>query len=304
MAAPSKKKASAGHKLGQLIGDWLEEFFVFPLLNQVAETLHLFLDARFVERPARGEKIVWQDEEGNSVDYDFVLELDGSRDRIGVPVAFLECCWRRGARHSKDKARDDAGKLLPMKNVYPTARFLGMIWAGICTEPARELIRSRSIDLFYIPKEKIIDAFERNGLIMDYPDKTPEFDKLMLASSFETNLTTKKRKDVADTLMELVGKAAMTAYIDLVRARLSALPQEIRIVLRHESAPLTFVSTEEVRSFLEQPSFQMNYPIESYVYQATYSDGAEFEKVVDSMAALKTINGQVERLANHVKCLP
>ena len=39
--------ASSGHSLGQKVGDWLEEFFVLPLLNQVAWHLKLFLDNRF-----------------------------------------------------------------------------------------------------------------------------------------------------------------------------------------------------------------------------------------------------------------
>ena len=56
-------------------------------------------------------KIQWKDEDGNTVDFDFVLELDGTPDSVGVPVAFVECFWRRGSRHSKDKARDDSGKL-------------------------------------------------------------------------------------------------------------------------------------------------------------------------------------------------
>ena len=76
--------ASAGHKLGQLIGDWFEEYFVLPLLTNVAKGLRLYLDCRFQNRSARGEKILWADEEGNSVDYDFVMELEGSDAAMGV----------------------------------------------------------------------------------------------------------------------------------------------------------------------------------------------------------------------------
>lgn len=299
MAVKRKENASSGHKLGQLIGDWLEEFFVLPLLNQVAETLQLFLDSRFIQRDARGEKIVWKDEDGNSVDYDFVLELGGTLEKLGLPVAFFECCWRRGARHSKDKARDDSGKLIPMRNSYPTTRFLGIVWAGICTVPARDLLRSRDIDLFYIPKNKIVEAFGKSGLAIDYPDKTPEKGKRSLASSFEMAFTRDKHEIVADALIELIGPAAVSSFINLIRARLSALPQEIRIVLRHESLPLIFASADEVTRFLEEPSFQMDNPTSSFVYQVTYSDGVEFEKAADSIDALKVVHSQVQRLAEH-----
>jgi hypothetical protein len=127
------ERASAGHKLGQLVGDWFEEYYVLPLLTQAAQELRLFLDNRFIERSARGDRILWKDIDGNEADYDFVLELGGTNNETGIPVGFVESFWRRGARHSKDKARDDSGKLMPMRDTYPTARFLGIVAAGAFT---------------------------------------------------------------------------------------------------------------------------------------------------------------------------
>jgi hypothetical protein len=101
----NSRRVSSGHKLGQLIGDWFEEYFVLPLLKTVANELHLFIDSRFIKRTVRGSKIEWLDSDGNRVDYDYVLELHGSENEIGIPVAFVECFWRIGARHSKDKTR-------------------------------------------------------------------------------------------------------------------------------------------------------------------------------------------------------
>lgn len=125
-------QSSAGHKLGQLVGDWFQDSFVTPLLKDVADRLGLFLDHRTCRRnpEMRGGRILWADEDGNQVDYDFVMELGGSAETRGIPVAFLECFWRRGSRHSKDKARDDSGKLMPMRSAYPTARFLGIVASG------------------------------------------------------------------------------------------------------------------------------------------------------------------------------
>lgn len=34
-----KEQSSAGHKLGQLVGDWFQDCFVMPLLQEVAERL-------------------------------------------------------------------------------------------------------------------------------------------------------------------------------------------------------------------------------------------------------------------------
>ena len=69
----ANKNASSGHKLGQLIGDWYEEYFVLPLLKKAADALELFVDSRFVDREIREGKILWKDVDENSVDYDYVL---------------------------------------------------------------------------------------------------------------------------------------------------------------------------------------------------------------------------------------
>ncbi|MCI5162731.1 MAG: hypothetical protein D3917_12080 [Candidatus Electrothrix sp. AX5] len=62
------RNASSGHKLGQLIGDWYEEYFVLPLLQEVGKKLKLFVDSRFVTRTARNGRVIWEDLDGNSVD--------------------------------------------------------------------------------------------------------------------------------------------------------------------------------------------------------------------------------------------
>jgi hypothetical protein len=295
--------ASAGHKPGQLVGDWFEEYFVFPLLKDVAERLHLFLDCRFQNRSVRGEKILWADEDGNLVDYDFVMELEGSDAETGSPVAFFECFWRRGSRHSKDKARDDSGKLAPMRQVHPTARFLGIIASGDFTLPARQLILSRDIDLFYVPKDKIIAAFSATGMQMNYPDDAPENEKQPLAEEFEKHLTGKRKNQVADKLRMLLGKPAVNTYLDRVRAALGATPQEIRFLARHDSAPRVFETIPDATTFLKTPDFDFGNPTEKYVYQITYSDGAEFDRQVDSLENLRLLHEQTARLATHMAIL-
>jgi hypothetical protein len=238
--------------------------------------------------------------DGNNVDYDYVLELHGTEDEIGIPVAFVECFWRRGARHSKDKARDDSGKLMPMRETYPTARFLGIVAAGNFTKPARDLIRSREIDLFYVPKDKIIKAFSENGLVMDYPDNSTETEKLRIVSVFEKTFNKEKKEQVQHSLITQVGTPSINSYVDRVRAALSALPQEIRFILRHDSTPLIFESLVEASKFLKKPNFRMGKPEKSYLYQITFSDGSEFEKTVASLENLKRLHKQIALLASHL----
>ena len=298
------KRASSGHKLGQLVGDWFEQYFSLPLLRQVAGELELYLDNRFVSRPLRGgEKVIWRDVDGNAVDYDFVLELGGSDEERGVPVAFVECFWRRGARHSKDKARDDSGKLRPMRATYPTARFLGILAAGDFTQPARSLVLSQEIDLFYVPKDKVVSAFAENGLDIDYPDQIEEGHKEQIVIEVEAKFSEKKKGNIARSLVGLLGRATVDSYIDRVRSKLSALPQQICLVLRQDSAPIVFEVIMAATEFLENPTFSMDDPTESYLYQVTYSDGSEFESMVGSVDELRTLHGHISDLAEHMNHL-
>lgn len=296
--------ASSGHSLGQKVGDWLEEHFVLPLLQQVARRLKLYLDHRFRTRKARKrDKILWKDEDDNEVDYDFVMELDGTDRRMGIPVAFFECFWRRGKRHSKDKARDDSGKLAPMREAYPTARFLGIIAGGDFTGPAGTLVQSRRIDLFCVPKAKILAAFERHGLQIDYPDRMPEEKKAQLVEAFDRAMSAAIKPKIAATLRALVGETSISSYVDRVRAALGALPQELRFILQRRSKPVVFESIPDATEFLNDPRFDFTSPTQSFIYEITYSDGSEFERPVRTMDDLRKLHHDIERLAQHVASL-
>lgn len=297
--------ASAGHKLGQLVGDWFEEFFVLPLLQTAADHLNLYLDSRFHSRKVRGgAKILWRDVEGNAVDYDFVMELDGSDETLGIPVAYFECFWRRGKRHSKDKARDDTGKLLPMRAVHPTARFLGLVAAGDFTAPARTLVQTRQIDLFYIPKAKIVGAFAAHSLQMDYPDRLAESEKAKLAAAFQEDLTPANKRQVAETLRQLVGETSLATYVDRVRAALGALPQEVRFLAQRRSSPAVFETIADATKFLKAPTFDFSAATEDFAYEITFTDGTEFERELDTLDDVRDLHQRIERLAAHMASLP
>ncbi|MBP7963592.1 MAG: hypothetical protein KBG20_14520 [Caldilineaceae bacterium] len=297
---PNDNIVSSGHKLGQLIGDWAERYFVLPLLQKVADELSLFLDSRFVDRPVRGEKILWPDADGNHVDYDFVLELNGTPDRLGIPVAFIESFWRRGIRHAKDKARDDSGKLVPMREAYPAARFLGIIAIGAFSRPAISLVHSREIDLLYVPKDKLVKAFAKLNLVMDYPDTESEQVKQAIATTFSTAFTLETKLAVAEELINQMGRASISSYVDRVRSKLAALPQEFRFIQRLDSQPVVFDSIDEATAFLAQPQFSKAHYTESYVYQVIYSDGSEFERTIESVSELRLLHGQIVALADHM----
>ncbi len=297
--------ASSGHKMGQIIGDWYEEYVVLPILAYVAAKLKLYLDSRFIERECGDKKVIWEDIDGNAVDYDFVMELGGTSSHRGVPVAFFETFWRRGARHSKDKARDDTGKLLPMKHTFPTARVLCVAAAGDFTAPAREYVQSRGVELFYIPKSQILRAWAENGLIIDYPDKATEAEKTQIVSNIAETLREKPeiKQKTADSLFTIVGKNTMMSFERLLLSKLGAAPQEYKIIIQQQSDPLSFMTYQEVDVFLRQSIKYPKLPHRSFIYEVVFGNGDSFLRDSLSLSELRRYHDELKQLIVHVEKL-
>lgn len=294
--------ASAGHKLGQVIGDWWEEFVLVPTLSDVAEKLDLFLDHRFRDRPIRESKIIWSDSEGNKVDYDFVLELGGTIGKLGVPVGAVECCWRSGSRHSKDKARDDTNKLLPMRSTYPTCRFLAMAWAGELTEPARDYARSRNIEVFWIPKEKVIKALEQVGIDISYTDSMQEKGKNALMREVQKKFKGSVKVAAAEALKKQMGPQFFNNFSTAIEHALSAVPQSITLTASIKSLRKTFADSRQATAFLERDQV-WQYPDQapnSYEYEVVYSDGSDFILEVSSIEGVREVHDNVVALETHM----
>jgi hypothetical protein len=295
-----KKTSSSGHKLGQIIGDWYEEYFAYPVLQKVADELGLYIDSRFKQRECRGEKIIWEDIDGNAVDYDFVLELGGTDKEKGIPVAFFETFWRRGSRHSKDKARDDSGKLLPLKDTFPTARVLGIISAGNFTKPAKELVISRGIDLFYIEKENIINSWKTHNITVDYPDNSTEAQKSKLAKTVIAELKKDKSlyENVAKSLIEIINSKTISSYILNLKSKIGAVPQKYSIEIQSKSVPIIFSNYKDVDDFLtgKEPDISELETNQYYSYRVDFFDGTDFYRDNLSWDEILDLHNDIKRL--------
>jgi hypothetical protein len=303
-----KKASSSGHKLGQLVGDWYEKNIAATIFESVAKDLGLYLDHRFKERECRGGKIIWNDLDDNSVDYDFVIELGGNDKKLGIPLAFFETFWRRGARHSKDKARDDSGKLLPMRNTYPTARVLGIVSAGDFTRPAQEYVKSRDIDLFFIPKDNIVQAWRESGIEVDYLDGADEEAKSKLAESAQVELLKgSKEKEIAKNLYKICGEEVFTSYKNKLKACISSVPMSFGFTSVYLGEQVTFNDHVKAKEYLSNFTKTEKVETENFdhkiVYKAIFSDGTIFERdnldVVDALA----LHEQVGIVADYFKKL-
>jgi len=219
--------ASPGHKLGQVVGVLLQQALREPLMK-FASRYNLYCDTQG-ERPGvrKGRKVTWRDSRGNTHDLDYVLERGGSATQRGDPVAFIEIAWRRYTKHSRNKAGELEGTLLPLRETYPSTRFVGAILAGRFSEGGIQQLRSAGIEVLYIPFETVCAAFESKGIRISYPEKASPEEKAALSQTLD--LTDVQLADVAASLWDAI-KDEYRAFEAKLTEAISRSPVQIRVV--------------------------------------------------------------------------
>lgn len=196
---------SDAHRLGQLIGNMLESA-MRPQLHSVLSPSH-FLDSVSTSRTARKgkKKVTWKDAQGNKHDLDFVIEQNGTDSVVGNPKAFIECAWRRYTKHSKNKAQEIQGAILPVADTYANHKpFLGAILAGDFTAPSLQQLISHGFHVLYIPYEEIVQAYlSATGFDISYDEDTTPEDLKLKADTVE-NLSVQQLNDVIQQLTSTI----------------------------------------------------------------------------------------------------
>ncbi len=167
--------SSPSHRFGQIIGELLEEI-ITPQLQSFCEARGLFLDKKGTRGSARdGKKVTWTDKYGNSHDLDFVIEKDGNKDVRGRPLAFIEAAWRRYTKHSRNKAQEIQGAILPIaEQHYWDKPFLGVILAGVFTNGSLAQLKTSGFEVALFPYESIVTSFSAVGIDAKFDEETPD----------------------------------------------------------------------------------------------------------------------------------
>lgn len=191
------------HKLGQLIGEFIESYFEQEL-KDICQSRQLYLDVVGVDRKARkGKKVTWYDVYGSKHDLDFVIERDGSDEELGLPVAIIECAWRRYTKHSKNKAQEIQGAVLPIAAKYKYHKpFLGAVIAGEFTAPSVAQLNACGFETIYFEYLDIVKAFAESGATIKYGEDTPDEDATAMIATFES-LTADQLQTIFDRVVEL-----------------------------------------------------------------------------------------------------
>jgi hypothetical protein len=178
---------SAGHKLGQMIGNFFEEFFS-DTFKEFALERNLYCDRKGPRPAVRGDKlkVTWHDSDGNPHDLDYVLEVNGSEARQGKPIAFIELAWRRYTKHSRNKSGEIEGSLLHLRDTYKSCRFIGALLAGEYSEGGLRQLLSHQIVVLHVPFGKIAEAFRGRGIDLAYPENASDELKRQVIAEWES----------------------------------------------------------------------------------------------------------------------
>jgi hypothetical protein len=223
---------SPSHKFGQIIGELLERTLYAPL-KTIADKHGLYLDYRH-PREARGNKskVAWRDHGGNSHDLDYVLEAGGSETVLGKPKAFIETAWRRYTKHSRNKAQEIHGAIIPLGETYREQRpFLGVVLAGVFTEGSLRQLRSHGFGILFFPYEDIVCAFATAGVDAAFDEDTPDAALQKKVDAYQS-LTRDAKESIVKTLRKL-RRNELRTFMQSLEVSLTRTITRIRIIALH-----------------------------------------------------------------------
>jgi hypothetical protein len=282
---------SPAHRFGQIIGEVLESA-IRPIVEAVAIEHGFYLDAKR-PRKARGgkSKVAWVDGKGNSHDLDYVIEAGGTDDKIGAPKAFVEIAWRRYTKHSRNKAQEIQGAIIPlMERYFDSHPFLGVILAGVFTAGSLNQLRSLGFNVVYFPYESVIAAFASVGIDAAYDEDTPDAHLKRKVTQYK-KLKVSDRERIAAFLREL-HKAELVTFSAALRTTLARSILSVYILPLHGS-PRILGDVAEAIAFIE--AFDESKPCEPftrYEVGVRYSNGDEIRgQFKDKMTAVAFLRG-------------
>lgn len=276
---------SPSHRFGQVVGNLLEEILL-PLLIQFTSARGLYLD-RHGKRVARpGKKVCWEDKYGNKHDLDFVIERDGSSETVGKPVAFIEAAWRRYTKHSRNKAQEIQGAVLPVAEKYPwDTPFLGSVLAGVFTDGSVNQMKSVGFKVLLFPYDTIVDAFQAVGINARFDESTLDHVFAQTVSQIE-GLSVASRDVLKKHLLD-ANRAAIEEFLDSLSKRLDRAVEQVLIV------PLSgtdhaFESVSDALDFINEfDEAEHNGQFRKYELIVRYSNGDRIDATFSDKAGAK-----------------
>ncbi len=281
---------SPAHRFGQIIGDVLEAA-IGPVLAEFAKKHGLYLDRKGPRPCRRGLKCTWKDLNGNLHDLDFVLERGGAPQKKGTPVAFVETAWRRYTKHSRNRAQEIQGAIVPLAETYRSAGpFKGAVLAGVFTDGALTQLRSLGFTVLYFPYVTVVDVFRKSGIDAFSDEDTPDAEFQKKVDAYE-RLSARKRANLARKLLAANGTGLKEFVASLEAAATRQIRRILILPLHGEVCDVTTVDAAL--------QFIQNYdgkgdgkPVVRYEIQVSYNNGneirGEFNEKTSAIEFLRT----------------
>jgi hypothetical protein len=285
---------SPAHRFGQLIGELLEAV-VRPELESFCEVQGLYLDHQKKKRPARsGKKVSWADQYGNVHDLDFVIERDGTDQQIGRPVAFIESAWRRYTKHSRNKAQEIQGAILPLAEKYKWNNpFLGTVLAGVFTEGSLEQLRSLGFQVLYFPYESLVAAFQAEGIDIAFDESTSD----SVFGKTTRHIESLPPAQMAKIQQQLVvaNRIAIDDFLAALRNRLSRYVTRVVVIPLYGRVNV-FVTLEDALRFLDgHMIYEGSGEFRKYEIRVEFSNGDKVDAFLEAKDKVKEFLNFVAR---------
>jgi hypothetical protein len=225
------------------------------------------------DRSARkGKKVKWLDGYGNSHDLDFVLERGGTPNKIRQPVAFIESAWRRYTKHSKNKAQEIQGAVMPVRDRHRySAPFMGCFLVGEYTSAAKEQLRSLQFHLLHFNYPTVIEAFKIVGIDTHFDEHSHDEEFAAKQRRWDRLSQVQKRK-VWRKLVEL-NAAGVHEFMNALEAAVTRYIAEVRVIPLHGTA-VKCASVQEAIEFVSAYGEEERCePLAKYEVQIRYNNG-------------------------------
>jgi len=272
---------SPAHKFGQIIGSLLENV-VRPQLEDFCQKQGLYLDHQKRDRPARrGRKVTWEDQFGNTHDLDFVIERNGTDETIGSPVAFIEVAWRRYTKHSRNKAQEIQGAILPLAEKYKWNNpFLGTVLAGVFTEASLDQLRSMGFQVLYFPYDTLVAAFQTESIDIEFDEGTP--DETFRETSETIENTPPQTMNRIKAHLVNTNRQQITAFFDALSLRLGRNVSRVLVIPLYGRIN-EFATIRDAIQFLDQHRiYEGSGEFRKYEVQVEFSNSDKVQAFLDS----------------------
>lgn len=278
---------SPAHRFGQIIGDLLEVAMI-KYLRPIADQYGFYLDYKH-PRSARNNKteVIWKDINGNKHKLDIVFEDGGSEHKIGKPRVFIEMAWRRYTKHSKNKAQEIAGAIVPLiSNYRDTSPFYGVVIAGEFTQPSITQLESQGFKVVYFKLDTIERAFNKVGINAHWEENTSEENIAKKIDQFE-KLDELQIDAIINELCEL-NKNELEKFIKSLESSLERKIESIRIFSLHGLGIELNTAKEAYEYISIYDENKCNAKLVKYEILIRYNDGDKIEaQFTERQSALK-----------------